>query len=83
MRLLNSFKSEDHTRAAQHIVSCMNHHIHLLLKAGQSKTDMIKSLKNTPLVSYSGASSGLTPFCADFIDYMEQVSNVKDCSKFN
>ena len=35
-RLLNSFKSLDHTRATQHVVSCMNCHNHLLLKAGQS-----------------------------------------------
>ena len=83
MWLLNSFKSEDHTRATWHIVFCMNHHIHLLLTAGQSRTDAVKSLKTTPLVWYSGAPFGLTPFCADFIDYMEHDSNVKDSSKFN
>ena len=55
----------------------MNHNIHLLLKAGQSRSDMVKSFKATPLVWDYGASFGLKPCFADFIDY------VKDSSKFN
>ena len=45
MRQLNSFKSHDHTRAVQHVVSWMNNHIQLLLKASKSKTNMLKSFE--------------------------------------
>ena len=83
MRLLNTFKSQDHTRAAQHVVSYMNHHIHLFLNAGQSRMDMVKSFERTLLVWDSGASFGLTLFCADFIDYAECDIDVKDNSKLN
>ena len=53
MRLLNTFKSWDHACAARQAVFFMNHHINFVLKAGQSRTGMVKSLKTTPLVSDS------------------------------
>ena len=55
MRLLNVFKSHDHARPALQAVSCMVHHINLLLIAGQSTTDMVQSFKTRPLVWDSGA----------------------------
>ena len=48
VRLLNSFKSQSHTRAAWHVVSFMNHHPHSFLKAGKSKTDKLKSFISMP-----------------------------------
>ena len=64
---LNSFKPQDYKREAWHVVSCMNHQVCLFLKAGQSKTEMVKSFKTTPLVWHFGASFGLTHFYANFI----------------
>ena len=83
MRLLNSFKSQNHTRATLHVVSCLNNDIHLLLKAGKSKTNVLKSFKTTPLVWDSRASFGLTPHYAYFIDYVDCDIDVKDISKTN
>ena len=38
---------------------------------------------NCPLVWDTGASFGMTPFCGDFIDYVECRIPVKDISKTN
>ena len=83
VRLLSSFKTQDHTRAAQHVVSCMNHHIHLLLEAGKSSSNMLKSVRTKPLVWDSTASFRLTPYCSDFIDCVECDIDVKDISMLN
>ena len=61
----------------------MNNHIHLLLKACKSKIDVLKSFETTQLVWDSGASFELTPYHADFIDYVECDIDVKDISKLN
>ena len=61
----------------------MDHHIILVLKVGQSKTDRDKSFKTAQLVWDSRASFRLTTFCADFIDYVEYDIDVKDISKLN
>ena len=82
-RLLNTFESTDHAQAARQAVSCMNHLIHLLLKAGMSRTDMVKSFKTTPLVCDSRVYFGLAPFCADLMDYVEYDFDVKDILKLN
>ena len=71
MRLLHTFKSQDHAQAAKQAVSCMNHHFDLLMKDGQSRFDRVKSFKTKPLVQNAGASFGLMPFNAKFIDYVE------------
>ena len=55
----------------------------MLLKVGKSKTDVLKSFKTTPVAWDSGASFGLTPYCADVIDYVEFDIDVKDTSKLN
>ena len=68
IRLLNTFKSQNHIKAAQQAVSCMDHHINLVLKAGQPKNDIVNSFKSTLLEP--GASFGLTHFYADFIKQM-------------
>ena len=83
MRLLNYFKSQDHTREAHHVVSCMNQHIHLFLKASKSRANVLKLLKTTLLVRDFGASFELTPFHAEFIDYVECDIDFKDISKLN
>ena len=83
VRLLNSFQSQDHRRAVQNVVSCMNYHIHLPLKAGKSRTDVLKTFKTSPLVWDSVDSFGLTPFHADFIDYVKYDIDVKDIPKLN
>ena len=44
---------------------------------------MEPSFKTTPVVWDSGASFGLTTFCADFIVYVECDIDVRDISKFN
>ena len=44
---------------------------------------MLKSFKTGPLVWHSGASFGLPPFHADFVDCMECDIAVKDISKPN
>ena len=62
MSLLYKFNSQDHAWTAGQAVSSMNHHFYLVLKAGQSRTDMVKSFKTTPLNWNSGASFGLTSF---------------------
>ena len=62
VRLLNSFHSQDHTRVSQHVDFCMIQHIHLLLKAGKSRTDVLKSFKTTALVWESRTYFGLTFF---------------------
>ena len=41
IRMLHTFKSQDHVRAAQQVVSCMDHFINLVYKAGWSRTDML------------------------------------------
>ena len=51
----------------------MNHHIHLLLKAGKSKTNIWDF----------GVSFALTPYCVDFIDYEECDIDVNNISKLN
>ena len=61
----------------------MNHHIHLLLNAGKSRTNVLTSFKTTQLVWDSEASFGLTFFLADSIDYVECDIDVKDISKLN
>ena len=61
----------------------MNHHIHLFLKAGQSRMDMVKFFKTTLLLWDFRASFGLTPICANFIDYVECDVDVKDVSNLN
>ena len=71
------FKSQEYTGAAQHALSCINHHTNLVLRAGQAWTGMVKYFKTTSIVWNSDASFGLTPFCADCIDYMECDTDVK------
>ena len=77
VRLLNSVESQDDTRGDQHVVSCMNH---LLLKASKSRMDVLKSFKASPLVWEFGASFGLIPFHADYIDYVECDIDIQDIS---
>ena len=83
MRLLNVFKSQNCAWAARQAVYCIDHHISLALKTSQSRTDLVKSLKTALLVWHSGVSFGLTPFGADFIDYVECAIDVKYNSKLN
>ena len=83
MRLLNTFKSQDHVRAAQQSVSCMDYQINLLLKAGQLRSDTVKSFKTKLLIWDSGAPFGLISFHADFIDYLKCEIGGQDISKLN
>ena len=61
----------------------MDHHINLVLKAAQSRTDIVKSFNTIPLVWDLGASVGLTPCHASFFGYVECDIDVKDIFKLN
>ena len=80
MRFLRVFKSQDHALTARQAVSCMNHHIVLVLKAHQSITHLAKSFKihhwfvNLDIFR-------LTPFHADFVDYVECNIDGEDVPK--
>ena len=55
----------------------------MLLKASKSKTNILKSYKTTQFIWDSGASFGLTPYHADFINYVKCDIDVKDISMLN
>ena len=60
--------------------------LHVFRCSLESKTapcNPASSFENTPLVWDTGASLGLTPYRADFIDYVEVNIPVKDVTKTN
>jgi hypothetical protein len=82
IRLLNGYTAMDHAANAEQAIARMN-----LLCCDSDQQSILKacphSFKSTPLVYDTGASYGLTPFRADFIDYQECDIAVKDISKMN
>ena len=66
--LLNGYTAIDHAANAEQTIARMN-----LLCCDSDQQSILKacphSFKSTPLVYDTGASYGLTPFRADFIDY--------------
>ena len=82
VRLTKHFSTFDHAANAEKAVARMN----LLCcqsDAARAFKQCSHSMKNTPLVYDTGASYGLTPFRADFIDYQTCDIPVKDISKTN
>ena len=87
-RLLRSLKGSQQLNdwkdqyTAQSVVS----HLHVFRCSLESKTAPChhsSSYENTPLVWDTGALLGLTPYRANFIDYLEVNIPVKDVSKTN
>ena len=82
VRLMKHFSTFDHAANAEKAVARMN----LLCcqaDAARAFHQCSHSMNNTPLVYDTGASYGLTPFRADFIDYQTCDIPVKDISKTN
>ena len=81
VRLMKTFDSSNHAEAAKSTISRMNllaNSMHKLNKCSNTNGYM-----DVPLIYDTGASHGLTPFRADFIDYHECDIPVKDISKVN
>ena len=87
-RLLNSlngtqqFHEWNHQSTAQSVVNRLN-----VFQCGlENNADQCKhghSFENTPLVWDTGASLGLTPYRADFFDYVDVSIPVRDVTKTN
>ena len=82
-RMLNTYKHQDYVRTAQQAVICIDHHINLVLKAAQSRTDMVKSSNITQIAWCIRASLGLTHCYADLIGYVECGIDAIDIFKLN
>ena len=87
-RLLNSlngtqqFHKWNHQSTAQSVVDRLNV-FQCGLENNADQCNHCPSFENTPLVWDTGASLGLTPYRADFFDYVEVSIPVRDVTKTN
>ena len=82
-QLLNQFTLLDHAQQAEQAVNRANIFRVALENRHHKPKEQDSSFTGCPLVWDTGASFGLTPFRADFIDYVECRIPVKDISKTN
>ena len=82
-RMLKKFTLLDHAENAQSVVNRINLFRVALENRHNQPPGHESSFLGCPLVWDTGASFGLTPFRADFIDYVECRIPVKDISKTN
>ena len=78
--MMKKFDSIEHGKNAAEVVHLV-HKFDVSLELGA--VNKHATLWNCPLAWDTGASFGLTPFRADFIDYVECQIPVKDISKTN
>ena len=83
-RLINDLDGQDHVKNIETLLPRLNL---FSLELSESRSVLQASGRNsyttTPLVYDTGASYGLTPYRADFIDYHPCELSVKDISKVN
>ena len=89
MKTINGLSLANHTENVQKLMSRVES-VRLALLKGPTRVNQAKSILSappdfytTPLIYDTGASFGLTPFKADFIDFQEVSIPVKDISKTN
>ena len=77
LRLMNQFGTLSLEEGAQSTVKWVNL-LQVLCGASNRNAERRPTFKDCPLVWDTGALFGLTPFCGDFVDYIECKITVQD-----
>ena len=97
MRLFRSFEEEDHVATLKQVLNQYDNHADLravLVKEAKARVSVLMEANSCPhcseanfwecpVIDDTGASYGLSPFRADFIDYEEVNISVQDIAHMN